>query len=608
MLPQVSLYKQIQTEAGEPLQAYEGLFDRVAKTFDAREQAASGYEVLMSNLKAPEKAMPVLNKIKTEISNSLSNIAKEAATTGNYNAASIKTKDLGMKLLTDPTIKHLQEQYAAMKPDLDLLNSPKKGLYIGGESVNDFNPVNEDGTFNTYKSPLEERMDYNRAADEATKNIKPIISNIVDKLTPEQKAAFGANSDNVLRFIEQESLTNKELANHMDAVMSYADADPALQQFARFNGGKEDAAKGRQAVAKLIADRFSTGTYKNENVKFQNIGAYAPNTTETKTTGDDTDAAFQFSEFGTIRNNINSEAFKTFDTNPDSYANESETKEAYLKRVAEQGRLGIPVAPKSSFKISDKDKEFLTMIKNSNKVFKDMPLNKVAEEVNKNKDAYIAQFKKSFGQQNMLIDVANKVEVGSGFDKLAKSLALNSKSVLVEGADPKDKGKTLKEQLDGLDIDVSDLEGANKEVIGINIDATSDDDSYNGGLVTQITTKDGSKTFKVVSYNETYKNTFKGFASVKKDLMRIGNTERQKKQLESGYVVESENFYKVGDTQEGKKVEAKAVKRMVNGVLTTGIKLKIGDDVTDTPYNVGDFDKLMTNLLANDKYFKTNFK
>ena len=607
MLPEISRYKQIRTEAGEPLEAYQQLFDRVAKTYDAQEQASTGYQMFMANLKGVEGDQPFLNKYKEGVSKSLSDIAKEASETNDYSKSSMKVKDLGLKILTDSALKHVQEFYASAKPDMDIMNSPDKALYMGSKDLNKLRAINPDGTFNTYKSDIEKRMDWNKSADEAIEKIKGTLSQRIEKMSPEQRAELGIEGG-MLNFIETESLQNKDLADKMDAVMNFAVNDPALNQFGRFNGGLGEGGKGLDSIKKLIADRFSTGTYKLDKSTWQSVGAFNPKADTTKTTGDDTDAAFQFSEFGTIRNNINSESFKTFDINPDSYTNESETKEAYLKRVAEQGKLGIPVAPKSSFKVSDKDKEFLTMVKNSNKAFKDMPLNKVADEVNKNKDAYVAQFKKNFGQQNMLIGVANKVEVGSGFDKTAKSLALNSKSVLVEGADPKDKGKTLGEQLKNLDIDVSDLEGATKEIVGINIDAMSDDADYNGGLVTQVTTKDGSKTFKVVSYNETYKNTFKGFADVKKDLMRIGNTGMQKKQLESGYPVESKSFYKIGDTEDGKKVEAKAVKRMVNGVLTTGIKLKIGEDVTDTPYNVGAFDKMMTNLLANDKYFKTNFK
>jgi hypothetical protein len=320
----------------------------------------------------------------------------------------------------------------------------------------------------------------------------------------------------------------------------------------------------------------------------------------TKATGDDTDAAFQFSEFGNIKNNINSESFKTFDENESSYSGKGLTKEQ-INELAKQGVPNMPTAFDKS-RVSDKDKEFLTMIKNSNKAFKDMPLNKVAEEVNKNKEAYIAQHKKNFGQQNILIDVANKVEAGSGFDKVAKSLALNSRNVLVEGADPKDKGKTLKEQLDDLDIDISDLEGANKEVIGINIDTTSSDDSYNGGLVTQITTKDGSKSFRVVSYNETYKNTFKGYAGVKKDLMKLGNTESQKARLEKGEPLKS-NWY---DVASGVKASAIKTLNKETGSIETLMRVKIGEDETEMPVSM--FDETMTNLLANNKYFKTNFK
>ena len=603
MLPDIGLYKKMRTEAGEPLETYQALFDRVGKTFDATKQASDGFQLAMANIKVPTTNTPILQKYKEELSNSLSNIAKEATDSGDYAKASNKVHDLGMKFMTDPTLKHLQEQYAAQKADMDILNSAKKNLYVGGEGVQNFSAVNPDGTFNTYKSTLEERMDWNKSADAVTKELKPVVDNLIESLSPEEKVKFGASGDGILKFVQRESLTNKQFKEKADQIFGKARRDPALEQYARFNGGWG-------AVEKLVEDNFNIGTYSMDKVDYTPTGKLSGDSA-TKTTSDDTDAAFQFSEFGTIRNNINSESFKTFDTNAEAYGDNQKSKEDYAKEMqawAKSNKEGMPPSPPKSFKIDNKDKEFLTMIKNSNKVFKDMPLNKVAEEVNKNKESYVAEFKKNFGQQNMLIDVANKIEVGSGFDKTAKSIALNSRNVLVEGADPKDKGKTLKDQLDSLGLDVSDLEGANKEVVGINIDAMSDDADYNGGLVTQITTKDGSKTFKVVSYNETYKNTFKGFANVKKDLMRIGNTERQKKQLESGYAVESESFYKVGDTQDGKKVEAKAVKRIINGVLTTGIKLKIGDDVTDKPYDVGAFDKMITNLLANDKYFKTNFK
>lgn len=591
MLPEVSRYKQIKTEAGEPLDAYQQLYDRVAKTYDAAEQATTGYKIAMSNIKVPEAAQPLLEKYKQEIDKSISNIAKEAAETGRYDIASTKTKDLGIKFLTDPTLKHLQEQYAIMKPDMDVLNSPEKGLYIGGDNIKTFNPINPDGTLNTYKSSIEKRMDWNKPAEDLVKDIKPVLKTFVDSLSPEEQAKFGGDGASLVKLIERESLGNEQLDSKIKSIMDRAKADPALEQYARHHGGWD-------SVKNLISSTFDTGTYSMDKVNFQATSKFNAETDNNKITGDDTDAAFQFSEFGNIKDNINPNAFKTFSEDEASYNNKGLTKEQ-INELAKQGVPNMPTAFDKP-RVSDKDKDFLTTIKNSNKAFKDMPLSKIAQEVNKNKDAYVAQYKKNFGQQNILIDVANKIEAGSGFDKIAKSLALNSRNVLVEGADPKDKGKTLKDQLDSLDIDVSDLEGANKEVIGINIDTTSSDDSYNGGLVTQITTKDGSKTFRVVSYNETYKNTFKGYANVKKDLMKLGNTESQKARLEKGEELKS-NWYDVANG-----VKAAANKKLNNGVLETSMTVKIGEDETTMPVTM--FDETMTNLLANNKYFKTNFK
>lgn len=602
MLPQIDLYNATMTKAGEPLQQYQQLFEQVGKTFDRTRETEDSLAVLASNIKVPETANPIKDALVGGLRESLKGIGEEAAKTGRYDIKSMKVRDIATQFLTNPTLKHLQEQYAAMKPDLDIANSKDKFNYYGVEKVNQFNPMNPDGSYNTYNSPIEKKMDYIPSVDRVIKPIQPIVENLIKSLTPEQQAKLNANPTDFVNFIQKESLTNKELAAKMSDVMATAKTDEALNQYMRYNGGE----KGLQD---LITSRFNTGTYSIEKEDIKNVAGLSPSTTGKALDEGITEDSLQNAPFGNINNPLGEENLKEFSTSPTFYTVKGTS--SGLDGVASPD--GVPYVETDATKKEQirktKDSQFLENIRSLDPKLKGKPLHEIADLYNKNKEIYSEQYKKSFGSTNTLKQFGDKVVPDSGFDKIAQGLALNSRGVLLEGHSPKDKGKTLADQLDAAGIEVADLEGANKKIVGVNIDSNSDDNTYNGGIVTQVTTKDGKHSFRVVHYNETYKNMFQGFVDVKKDLIRLGNTQTQKEQLEKGAVLVSKEWKPIAGGQ-----AAKAVKSLnPDGTFSTKIRLKVYDKETksydETEFDdINMFDSYYTNMLINDKHFKSNFK
>lgn len=507
MLPQLGLYRKINTNAGEPIDVYKELYDKIGKTYDMGEQVKDNLTLMMANLQSNEGDKPMLEQITKGVKSGLDAISKEAVETDRYDLVPMKIKALATNFITDKNLRTIQDNYATIKRDKDILNSPDSIKYVGGKNTDDFVSINPDGTHNTYKSDLQLRLDYTKAAREIIHRIKPELQHIIGNLSKEEQDKFINGGVGVLKLIERETLGDKQLDERMASIRNLIDSDPALAQYKQYFGGEE-------GVKKLMEDNFAIDKYSIDKTTINPNGFGA--TTDSGEKAAIANANYFEGVTATAEGGIKTfdELGKDLPTDTSSYI----PKET-VKYIDHGDKYAVVPSNFNSSAKNTIDDLMATGNKELLKFKKDGKIDYVgaANYINKNKETLADTKNYLFGSgKQFLITIPGVVESNSHLDLIGKGINSNMTDVHISGQGSKDKA-TLGEKVKKSNENFDFSKDYSSNFLGVVVGDTDDPDSIGYKYLLS----NGHQSINVVKYDSRLHSSVKGYTLAKKNAIDI---------------------------------------------------------------------------------------